>query len=123
MFVFLCSVGEFHELRGLGGDSLLYIKEDLLIPHQYSFYDLIVTKARGLSGPLFHFDVHDDVRMSVDASVEKDESHAGKIVTKGWYERNKNNFPASRWQTFDPSIVRDKYSIKGGEVRGAFAQK
>lgn len=28
----------------------------------YSFYDLIVTKARGKSGPLFHFDVHDDVR-------------------------------------------------------------
>lgn len=43
----------------------------------------------GKSGPLFHFDVHDDVRMHVDASVEKDESHAGKVVTKAYYERNK----------------------------------
>lgn len=41
------SVSEFHELRGLGGDGLMYIKEDLIIPHHYSFYDLIVTKARG----------------------------------------------------------------------------
>jgi hypothetical protein len=39
----------------------------------YSFYDLIVTKARGKSGPLFHFDVHDDVRMVNDSRVEKDE--------------------------------------------------
>jgi protein FAM50 len=116
-------VSEFHELRGLGGDGLMYIKEDLIIPHHYSFYDLIVTKARGKSGPLFHFDVHDDVRMSIDANVEKDESHAGKIVTKGYYERNKANFPASRWEVFDPTVVRDKYSIKGGEVRGAFAPK
>lgn len=117
------SVDQFAELRGLGGDSLMYIKEDLIIPHTYSFYDLIVTKARGKSGPLFSFDVHDDVRMTIDASIEKDESHAGKIVTKAYYERNKNNFPASRWEVFDPTIVREKYSIKGGEVRGAFAPK
>ena len=123
MCVSLFSVDEFHELRGLGSDNLMYIKEDLIIPHHYSFYDLIVTAARGKSGPLFHFDVHDDVRMTVDASVEKDESHAGKIVTKAYYERNKANFPASRWEVFDPAVVRDSYTIKGGEVRGAFANK
>ena len=39
----------------------------------YSFYDLIVTKARGKSGPLFAFDVHDDVRLLADATKEKDE--------------------------------------------------
>ena len=48
-----------------------------------------LSQARGKSGPLFHFDVHDDVRMNIDANVEKDESHAGKIVTKSYYERNK----------------------------------
>ena len=35
----------------------------------YSFYDLIVTKARGKSGPLFHFDVHDDIRYGVSSAV------------------------------------------------------
>jgi protein FAM50 len=34
---------------------------------------------------LFHFDVHDDVRLNgIDARVEKDESHPGKIVQRGW---------------------------------------
>ena len=64
---------EFKQLRGLSVDELLYIKEDLIIPQHFSFYDLIVTKARGKSGPLFHFDVHEDVRMLADAKLEKDE--------------------------------------------------
>jgi protein FAM50 len=70
---------DFPELRGVSSESLLYVKEDLLIPHHYSFYDFIVTKARGKSGPLFNFDVHDDVRLTQDITVEKDESHAGKV--------------------------------------------
>lgn len=46
----------------------------------YSFYDLIVTKARGKSGPLFHFDVHDDVRLVNDTRVEKDEVRSARNV-------------------------------------------
>ena len=57
-----------------------------------------MNKARGKSGPLFNFDVHDDVRLLADASVEKDESHAGKVVERSWYQRNKHIFPASRWE-------------------------
>jgi protein FAM50 len=64
----------------------------------YTFYDFIVNKARGKSGPLFNFDVHDDVRMLADATVEKNESHAGKVVTRSYYNRNKHIFPASRWE-------------------------
>ena len=67
----------------------MYVKEDLIIPQvgivkrtlncsyhllqHYSFYDFIINKARGKSGPLFSFDVHEDVRLVTDASVEKDE--------------------------------------------------
>jgi len=103
---------QFHELRGMNAENLMYIKEDLIIPHHYTFYDLIVTKARGKSGPLFHFDVHDDVRLVQDVRIEKDESHAGKIVTRAWYERNKHIFPASRWEVYDPSVKYDKYTIR-----------
>lgn len=39
----------------------------------YTFYDFIVNKARGKSGPLFNFDVHEDVRLMQDVTVEKDE--------------------------------------------------
>ena len=55
----------------------MYIKEDLILQHNLSFYDLIISKARGKSGPLFHFDVYDDVRLEHNANVEKEESHAG----------------------------------------------
>lgn len=106
----------FHELRALSVENMMYIKEDLIIPHHYSFYDLIATKARGKSGPLFHFDVHDDVRMLGDARMEKDESHAGKIITRGWYERNKHIFPASRWEVYDPNKKMEGYTIHGKEV-------
>ena len=105
---------DFHELRNMSADSLLYIKEDLIIPHHYTFYDLIVTKARGKSGPLFHFDVHDDVRIGLnDSRVEKDESHPGKVVQRGWYERNKHIFPASRWEVYDPAVKWESYTIHG----------
>uniref|UniRef100_A0A452R8I3 GDP dissociation inhibitor 1 n=1 Tax=Ursus americanus TaxID=9643 RepID=A0A452R8I3_URSAM len=104
---------DFSELRSAGVEQLMYIKEDLIIPHHHSFYDFIVTKARGKSGPLFNFDVHDDVRLLSDATVEKDESHAGKVVLRSWYEKNKHIFPASRWEPYDPEKKWDKYTVSG----------
>merc|ERR1719394_2112923 len=92
---------DFPELRTVALDSLMYVKEDLIIPHNVTFYDLIKEKARGKSGPLFHFDVHEDIRLNNDVRIEKDESHAGKIVDRKWYERNKHIFPASRWEMYD----------------------
>ena len=104
---------EFREALTTSADEYMYVKEDLIIPHSYSFYDLIITKARGKSGPLFHFDVHDDVRLVGDATVEKDESHPGKVVSRRWYDRNKHIFPASRWEIYDPQVKRsDPYKIK-----------
>uniref|UniRef100_A0A4X2M256 FAM50A/XAP5 C-terminal domain-containing protein n=1 Tax=Vombatus ursinus TaxID=29139 RepID=A0A4X2M256_VOMUR len=103
---------DFSELRSVGVEQLMYIKEDLIIPHHHSFYDFIVTKARGKSGPLFNFDAHDDIRLLSDATVEKDESHAGKVVLRSWYEKNKHIFPANRWEPYDPEKKWDKYTIR-----------
>jgi len=47
---------------------------------------------------LFEFGVHEDIRVVNDASREKNESHAGKVVERHWYDRNKHIFPASRWE-------------------------
>ncbi|KAI0748070.1 XAP5-domain-containing protein [Daedaleopsis nitida] len=102
---------QFPELRGVSVDNLMYVKEDLIIPGHYTFYDFIVNKARGKSGPLFNFDVHDDIRLLADASVEKDESHAGKVVERSWYQRNKHIFPASRWEVYDPDKNYGNYTI------------
>ncbi|KAF5275011.1 hypothetical protein FQA39_LY06948 [Lamprigera yunnana] len=102
---------EFSELKTVMADQLMYVKEDLILPHHYTFYDFIVTKARGKSGPLFQFDVHDDIRMISDASIEKEDSHAGKVLMRSWYERNKHIFPASRWEPYDPTKSYEKYTI------------
>jgi len=101
---------DFLELRSASADQLMYVKEDLILPQTNTFYDFIVTKARGKSGPLFTFDVKEDIRLQHDASIEKDESHAGKVVLRNWYERNKHIFPASRWEPYDPTKTYEKYT-------------
>jgi protein FAM50 len=108
---------DFKELGNVASDALVYVKEDLILPHDITFYDLIATKARGKSGPLFHFDVHEDVRVGpLDRRIEKDESHPGKVVERRWFERNKHIFPASRWEIYDPVKTYGDYTIAGGIV-------
>lgn len=105
---------QFRELRAVSVDNMMYVKEDLILPHHFSFHELIINKARGKSGPLFDFGVRDDIRIMADASVESQDVHAGKVVERHWYERNKHIFPASRWEIFDPEKnYGDKYTIKG----------
>ena len=41
------------------------------------------------------------------------QSHAGKVVLRGWYERNKHIFPASRLEPYDPEKKWDKYTVSG----------
>uniref|UniRef100_A0A8C1XTC2 Family with sequence similarity 50 member A n=1 Tax=Cyprinus carpio TaxID=7962 RepID=A0A8C1XTC2_CYPCA len=109
---------DFSELRSAGVEHLMYIKEDLIIPHVtccflccISVYGTELRLSSFSSGPLFNFDVHDDIRLVNDATVEKDESHAGKVVLRSWYEKNKHIFPASRWEPYDPEKRWDKYTV------------
>ena len=55
------------------------------------------------------------MRLLADATVEKDESHAGKVVERSWYQRNKHIFPASRWEVSIIAIHfhRPKLNIPG----------
>ena len=39
---------EFSELKTVTADQLMYVKEDLILPHHYTFYDFIVTKVKAL---------------------------------------------------------------------------
>ena len=59
-------------------------------------------RARGKSGPLFHFNVQEDLRLVSDIRIAREDSHAGKVVERRWYERNKHIYPASKWKVFDP---------------------
>jgi len=106
------------QLRSAAADQLIYIKEDLIMPHSMTFYELIINKARGKSGPLFSFDVHDDVRAVNDIRVEKDESHPGKVMFRSVYDRLKDKFPYSRFEVYDPEKKWDTYTVHGSETYG-----
>ena len=76
--------------------GLVNHQEDLIIPGSMTFYELIVNKARGKSGPLFSFDVHEDIRIVNDASKEKDETHAGKVMGSS-SPQQQQHCPLRRW--------------------------
>jgi len=114
----------FNELKSASVDQLIFVKDDVILPHHYSFYDFIVTRARGRTGLLFTFtealkpnaiievpatatttgiNTTDlTASSSNDNQLSGQASHAGKICLRSWYERNKHIFPACRWEPYDP---------------------
>lgn len=54
---------EYAELKTVSADSLMFVKEDLIVPHFYTFYDFIVSKTMGKTGPLFEFDTAGELRI------------------------------------------------------------
>ena len=110
----------FNELKSASVDQLIFVKDDVILPHHYSFYDFIVTRARGRTALLFTFTEAlkpnaaievpatstttgmDATDLTGPASSDSQVSHAGKICLRSWYERNKHIFPACRWEPYDP---------------------
>ena len=122
----------FNELKAASVDQLIFVKDDVILPHHYSFYDFIVTRARGRSGLLFTFTetLKPNAAVEVPATATKaaattgtntneptsndnqlsgQVSHAGKICLRSWYERNKHIFPACRWEPYDPEKRSSTY--------------
>ncbi|KHN81173.1 Protein FAM50 -like protein [Toxocara canis] len=95
---------EFSELRPAVPENLMFVKEDLIIPHFYTFQDFIATKAMGKTGPLYEFDAAGEIRLRQDAAIDCGESHPVKVVLRSWYEKNKHIYPASRWEAFVPNV-------------------
>ncbi|MES1923157.1 hypothetical protein MHBO_004701, partial [Bonamia ostreae] len=99
----------FMEFKSVPTDELLYVKSDSIIPHvftfkfvklkNYTFYELIATKALGKSGSLFILDeaVEEIDDFGNKISVQRDECHCGKVVIRSWYDRNIHMYPASNW--------------------------
>ena len=58
-----------------------------------------------------------------DHRVEKDESHAGKVMEKRVYERNKDKFPYSRFEMYDPNKKWDTYTVSGAAPRAHLARR
>ena len=80
------------ELKKMHINKLLFIKEELIIPHHLTFYDLINNKTKGRNGVLIEF--------GANAS---DKSNMPLVVERTWYDSNKHIFPSNRWMLYDPS--------------------
>eukprot|EP00080_Pristionchus_pacificus_P012029 PDM72049.1 hydrolase [Pristionchus pacificus] len=94
---------DFSELKTITPEGLMFVKEDLIIPHFHTFQDFIVSKKMGKTGPLYIFDAVAEIRIRQDAALDSGESHPAKVVLRSWYERNKHIYPASRWEPFSPN--------------------
>uniref|UniRef100_A0A914QVG5 Protein FAM50 homolog n=1 Tax=Panagrolaimus davidi TaxID=227884 RepID=A0A914QVG5_9BILA len=93
---------EFSELKVVSSDNIMFIKEDLIIPHFYTFLDFVATRMMGKTGPLWIFDAIGEIRLRQDAALDAGEPHPVKLVLRSWYEKNKHIYPASRWEAFVP---------------------
>ncbi|CRG96567.1 XAP-5 DNA binding protein, putative [Plasmodium gallinaceum] len=93
---------EFIQLRSASCETLIFVKEDIILPNYLTFYELIKNKAQGKTGPLFVFDAVENLSGITDIRREKTDTHAGKLVEKKWYEKNKHIFPASKWELYKP---------------------
>ncbi|CAD5214907.1 unnamed protein product [Bursaphelenchus xylophilus] len=91
---------DFAEFRTVTTEGLMFVKEDLIIPHFYTFQDFIATRTMGKTGPLWQFDAVGEIRLRQDAALDIGESHPVKVVMRNWYEKNKHIYPASRWEAF-----------------------
>ena len=72
----------------------MFVKDDLIVPHHYSFYDMITMDVHGKSGaPLFG---------------DGADGAAAKVVDRTWYQRNKHIYPANRWEVCDPAVHKSR---------------
>jgi protein FAM50 len=110
-------VKSFSDLRRVSSDQLMFIKEDLILPHDLTFYELIRDRVWGKTGPLFNFQENEAVGLS-DVRQERQDSHVGKIVDRSWYEKNKHVYPWSTWEIFDPNKqYKRKMLAEDGTIR------
>ncbi|KAK9390232.1 XAP5, circadian clock regulator-domain-containing protein [Lipomyces mesembrius] len=80
---------EFH--RGTV-DDIIFVKDNIIIPHHYDFYYFILNKVKTKAGRLFDFE-------NPDEDIKRT-----KVVHRTWYEKNKHIYPASIWREFDPEV-------------------
>eukprot|EP01091_Cochliopodium_minus_P010453 TRINITY_DN2767_c0_g1_i1.p1 TRINITY_DN2767_c0_g1~~TRINITY_DN2767_c0_g1_i1.p1 ORF type:complete len:308 (+),score=134.81 TRINITY_DN2767_c0_g1_i1:484-1407(+) len=83
---------DIYEIKKLHINKLLFIKEEMIIPHHLTFYDLALNKTKGRNGVIIEFGPN---------SSEK--STMPMIVERTWYDNNKHIFPSNRWLLYDPS--------------------
>eukprot|EP01126_Amoeba_proteus_P046115 TRINITY_DN5197_c0_g1_i5.p1 TRINITY_DN5197_c0_g1~~TRINITY_DN5197_c0_g1_i5.p1 ORF type:complete len:175 (+),score=46.64 TRINITY_DN5197_c0_g1_i5:675-1199(+) len=95
----------FQELKGVSTDSVIFVKQDIIIPPNYTFYELIEEVSKGnKSGPLATWTLDEMDRKPLQMQVGQVMSLA-KIVIREFYEKNKHLFPYKDWITLDDHLA------------------
>jgi len=97
---------KFPEIQDAGTDTLLFVKENVMIPHHYTFYELIEAKAQGKSGPLDIWSLEGEA--ATTATRTSAHAYAAKIVERHFYERNKHIYPFNHWEVYTESLLLKK---------------
>jgi len=104
------------ELRGATPEHLIFVKNDLIMPHYYTFHDFEINRIKTIHGPRLTF-VNEDKKINdhsqttvmhfphtqIEVKTNKSQLKLGRVILRTWYERNKHIYPASRWEAFNPT--------------------
>lgn len=82
------------DLKSACTGSMMCVKDNIILPHDATFYDFLLHNASGLRGPL--------IRLSEEGEVWEDTGLLVKILERKWYDKNKHIFPANLWEIYDP---------------------
>jgi len=97
---------DFKKMRSASSGSLMYIIEDIIIPHHCTFHELILKGIRCEHDSLSNLGVRINNRENSDTNSEMKDSHIGKVIEAQWYERNKHLSPPNRWKVYCQTCPR-----------------
>jgi protein FAM50 len=84
---------QFHACRNISSENMVLAIHDMVIPHTYSFYQLEALKCKNPKSK------------QVFVSEGAEELEQVFVVTRHWYERNREIYPCIKWTVFESDKV------------------
>lgn len=85
---------EINELKTMSFENLMFVKDEVIIPLNYSFHELLLLSTQGKSGPLFTLQNDEN-----DANLFHEvDSNVGRIMVRHFYDLNKHVFPYNKYE-------------------------
>jgi len=88
---------QFPEILDVSTDQLLFVKENVILPHHYTFYELIESKAQGKSGVL---DNWSEPNTPITSTRSTAHARTAKIMERNFYDKNKHTYPYDHWEVY-----------------------
>jgi len=93
----------FPELKGVSTDQLLFVKENWIVPHNFTFYELMEIHGRRRAPALANWTEESAIGRNYQLG---EMNRLAKMVERNFYEKNKHNIPLSEWVVFSPPVTK-----------------